>query len=538
MSKLDRRGFLSASGATLIASSAAGLTPAQAAAEPSSIVKVAGGRVSGHASKVPGVTAWLGIPFAAPPIGPLRWRPPAPVKPWQGVRAGDRFGDSPCAMPQSFDDPAHQGPTMSEDCLTLNVWAPQRAAKPLGKALRPVMVWIYGGAYVAGTTDDPRYDGAAMAADDVVFVSINYRVGILGFFAHPELAAESPEGVSGNYALLDQIAALRWVRDNIAAFGGDPDNVTILGQSAGAFSVAYHLVLPQSRGLFHRAIAQSGAPMGQINGLSMIADLAQMQQAGQAFGEKLGAPRLADLRKLNPMALVRAYDGSWNFQPALDGHVIPAHPFAMIRAGNHARVPLLAGYNAEEGAIFAPMGGGTVAGLNAALDETFGPLGPKAREVYPAQTPQEAATRGAEVFGDLIFNWNTAALASAMVLYGSDPAYLYHFTYAGMPRRGKDQRPCAFHGAEIGLVLRTLGARGEPVSDEQRAISAMLSGYWLDFARTGNPNGGKRPTWPRFQPGSPSVFHLEGLQARAGDIPFARRMALIGEAWDNPVLQA
>ncbi|NKJ42257.1 carboxylesterase family protein [Novosphingobium sp. SG720] len=529
MSTLDRRSFLSAGGAALAATAASAHTPTRRP----SVVTVTGGKVAGRATAVPGVTAWLGIPYAAPPVGPMRWRPPGPVQPWRGVRPGDRFGASPCAMPQSFDGPDQRVPGMSEDCLTLNVWAPPRADKP-----RPVMVWIYGGAYVSGTTDDPRYDGAAMAGQDVIFVSINYRVGILGFFAHPELASESPDGVSGNYALLDQIAALRWVKENIAAFGGDPGNVTILGQSAGAFSVAYHLVLPQSRGLFHRAIAQSGAPMGQVNGLSMIADLAPMEQAGLAFGAKVGAPRLADLRKMDAMALVRAYDGSWNFQPALDGHVIPAHPFAMIRDGNHARVPLLAGYNADEGAIFAPMGGGTVAGLDAALTETFGPLAAKARAVYPAQTAQEAAARGAEVFGDLIFNWNTAALASAMARFGSDPAYLYHFTYDGMPRLGNGTRRCAFHGAEIGLVLRTLGARGEPVSAEQRAISAMLSGYWLDFARQGDPNGGGRPAWPRFVPGTPSVFHLEGLQPRAGEIPFARRMALIGEAWANPILQA
>uniref|UniRef100_UPI001F57B7C2 carboxylesterase/lipase family protein n=1 Tax=Komagataeibacter xylinus TaxID=28448 RepID=UPI001F57B7C2 len=247
-----RRGFMIGSGLTMLGWSAAEAR--------SAVIQTKDGALEGVSTAVPGVTAWLGIPYAAPPVGLLRWRPPQPVRAWKGVRRADHFGHSPYA-PSSFSsdtDSAFTPADMSEDCLTLNVWAPPRR-----RTLRPVMVWIYGGAFIMGTSADPHYNGTALAAEDVVVVSLNYRVGILGSFAHPELARESPRGVSGNYGLMDQIAALRWVRDNIEAFGGDPDNITIFGQSAGAFSVAYHLVMPQSRGLFHRAIAQSGAPLGR-----------------------------------------------------------------------------------------------------------------------------------------------------------------------------------------------------------------------------------------------------------------------------------
>jgi para-nitrobenzyl esterase len=428
---------------------------------------------------------------------------------------------------------------MDEDCLTLNVWAPvQRDAKP-----RPVVVWIYGGAFAAGTSNDPLYDGANMAGQDVVFVSINYRVGILGFFAHPELAKESPDGVSGNYALLDQIAALQWVRDNIAGFGGDPDNVTIAGQSAGSFSVAFHLVMPRSRGLFHRGVAESGAPMGQLNSLVLLTDGKEMEAAGVAFARRVGAPDLAALRAMAPMDLVRADHETWVFHPALDGVVIPEHPFDLIKSGRHADVPLIAGFNADEGAIFQPLGGGTPAGLSAALEPYFGDLTDEARRVYAAQTDAEAVARGKEVFVDMIFNWNTTALAAAMAEQGQQSVYFYHYAYGGVPLPGRARREGAlepqpaYHGAEIGLALRNPQAWGGPPNASQRAMSDMLSGYWLSFARDGDPNGGARPLWPAFVPGRPTILHIDGASNRPGPIPFPERLRLIGRAWKNPVLE-
>lgn len=524
--ELDRRTLLAAAGATLFGP---GLDQ-DLAQRP---MAVTGGQITGAATTVPGVVAWLGIPYAAPPTGKLRWRPPQPVEPWAGVRRAGRFAASPWAMSDAIGGLGGRRLEMDEDCLTLNVWVPAaKSNKP-----RPVMVWIYGGAFVEGATDDPLYDGANMAAAGVVFVSINYRVGILGFFAHPELAQESPEGVSGNYGLLDQIAALRWVRDNIAQFGGDPDNVTILGQSAGSFSVAFHLVMPQSRGLFHRAIAESGAAMGRLNSLVLLTDGREMEAQGRAFAVRVGAPDLAALRAKDPMSLMKADHETWIFHPALDGVVIPDHPFRMIRDGRHADVPLIAGFNADEGAAFQPLGGGTPQGLTAALEANFGAHAAAAQRIYPAANDAEAANRGRQVFGDLIFTWNTATLATAMARYGRQPVYFYHFAYTGVPSPGHpDLKGVAFHGAEIGLVLKNPGGRGNPVAPDLQRMSELLSGYWLAFAGRGNPNGSNRPPWPVFKPGAATVLHIDGVANSAGPMPFRERLSLVGRTWGNPIL--
>ena len=532
-SGLSRRIFLMATAAFTTAASAPGLSE--------KVIPVTGGRITGKMTDVPGVAAWLGIPYAAPPVGDLRWKAPEPALPWKGIRRMDAFSKSPWAMPAEPGSPFTFRPiSMDEDCLTLNVWAPSApAAHP-----RPVMVWIYGGGFVEGTTDDPSYDGAQLAAQDVVYVSINYRVGIFGFFAHPELARESAEGVSGNYALLDQIAALRWVKANIAAFGGDPGNVTIMGQSAGAFSVAFHMVMPKSRGLFHRAIVQSGASMGKLDSMVMLTDGREMERAGTAFAERVRAGSLAELRRIDPLTLVKANHRSWVFHPALDGSLIPQHPFELIRKGLHADVPVIAGFNADEGNAFPPLGGGTPAGLSAALAPYFGTEIDAARRLYASDSNVEAVINGRRVFGDLIFNWDTMTFGMALARYGRSPVYFYHFSYDGVNYNEAQlaavemTRMGAFHGAEIGFALRNPDARGYVTGPEKITLLDMISGYWVAFARRGDPNGTDRPAWPKLVAGSPTILYIDGKSNPLGPVPYPQRLHLVGRAWQNRILEA
>lgn len=502
------------------------------------VVKTQSGLVSGIPTAVRGVTAWLGIPFAAPPVGELRWRPPAPPLSWSGVRRADHYGNSPCASPAEPNSIYYHPPSsMGEDCLTLNVWAPKPSGKP-----RPVMVWIYGGAFVAGTTDNPFYDGANLAGQDVVFVSVNYRVGILGFYAHPDLSKESPNGVSGNYGLMDQTAALRWVRDNIAAFGGDPENVTIFGQSAGSFSVGYHLVMPDSKGLFHRAIAESGAPMGKPSSFNMVGVKAEMEAAGLDFAREVSASGIAAMRQMDPMRLVEANSHAWRFYPMIDGALIPDHPFTLIEQGRHAAVPLIAGRNRDEGSVFPPLGNGNPEELSAALAETYGAETEAARRLYAAHDATEAAHQGRLVFADIIFNWNSAALAAVMAKSGRAPVYSYYFSYTGaVPPDAKFAEGIgrdlgAFHGAEITFALRTQAERG-PLSAEQKLLMERVSGYWLNLARKGDPNGQGLPNWPRHIPGQPTILHIDAKTALPGPLDDHERMELLGRAMGNRILE-
>ncbi|QSR19617.1 carboxylesterase/lipase family protein [Novosphingobium sp. KA1] len=543
---VTRRGFVAGAAGLAFAGSAAGSALAREARS-SPVVQTTSGPVEGEVLPTSGISRWLGIPYAKAPVGALRWRPPQPVPPWTGARRTTAFSASPWA-------PRTEGKTvfnfhavgrMDEDCLSVNVWAPADA----GDKPRPVMVWIYGGAFVAGTSDNPLYDGEALAGEGVVFVSINYRVGILGFFSHPELAAESGDGISGNYGLMDQIAALRWVRDNIAAFGGDPGNVTILGQSAGAFSVGFHLVMPASRGLFHRGIAQSGAPMGEPSSYILLGERAPMEQAGLDFAKEVGAVSLADLRTMAPDALVAANAAAWRFYPQIDGHFVPEHPFAMVMAGNHAAVPVIVGRNRDEGSMFPPLGGGTVSGLREEIGAEYRDQISEALRFFDAADDASAAKQGHAAMGDIIFNWNAAALAAALAHSARAPVYSYQWSYAGaVPAgavfdEGTGAKLGAFHGSEIGFALRTQGARGYGMASGQRDLMDRMSGWWTSFARTGDPNGSSAgPTghWPRYVPGQETVWHIDGAGrdgARAGPVPDRERLEVLGRAMKNTIVE-
>jgi para-nitrobenzyl esterase len=529
LNRLTRRAFVGAASCAALLGNA----------RPDRIVKVREGLLSGIPTGKPDVSSWLGIPYAEPPLGPLRWRPPQPPKAWQGVRHAAQFSASPCQMPPNTGSVYYEprGP-VSEDCLTLNVWAPDRTAEP-----RPVMVWIYGGAFVSGSSNIPLYDGANLASQGVVFVSINYRVGILGSFAHPALSAESANGCSGNYGLMDQIAALRWVRENIAAFGGDPGNVTIFGQSAGAFSVGYHLVMPQSRGLFHRAIAESGAPMGKPTSYILLGEKHDMEQSGLGFQRKVGAKDIAAMRQMDPMRLVEANNNIWEFYPMIDGDLVPAHPFELISQGRHARVPLIVGRNRDEGAVFSPFGDGSVEELYKKLDSLYAPYGAEARRLFPASNRSEALLQGHIAFGDFVFCWNSAALAAVMARDKSAPVYSYRFDFTGtVPAEarfteGTGRELGAFHGAEIGFALGTQGRRG-PLSADQRSLMQQMSGQWLQFARTGNPNGSGLPHWPQYRPGEPTILHIDAQASVPGPLDDRERLALLGRAMGNRILDS
>ncbi|SFF79035.1 para-nitrobenzyl esterase [Novosphingobium sp. CF614] len=534
--KLTRRGFVASTAALAVASTVR-------AAGSSLLVETAAGKVAGDVLPGSGVRRWLGIPYAQPASGPLRWRPPQAVMPWKGTLRADRFSASPWATPEAGKSAfSVRGPrSMGEDCLSVNVWSP---AEPSEKPY-PVMVWIYGGAFVAGSSDNPLYEGEALAREGVVFVSINYRVGILGFFAHPELAAESPDRISGNYGLMDQIAALRWVQQNIAGFGGDPGNVTILGQSAGAFSVGFHLVMPQSRGLFHRAIAQSGAPMGKPSSFILLGEREPMERAGLDFAKEVGASGIADMRAMKAPALVEANASSWRFYPQIDGHHVPDHPFAMVMAGRHAAVPVIVGRNRDEGTLFPPLGGGTVKGLQAEISAEYAEHAAQALRFFDAADDTAATRQGHEAMGDIIFNWNAAALAIALATSGRSAVYSYQFEYVGtVPasatfNEGSGADLGAFHGSEIGFALRTQSVRGFGLSREQSGLMDRMSGWWAQFARTGDPNAvpGAHGNWPRYLPGKKTVWYIGAQGGRRGPVPQRDRLAVLGRAMNNTILE-
>ncbi|MFT8895777.1 MAG: carboxylesterase family protein [Acetobacter sp.] len=523
-SHCTRRTFLAGAG-TAFVNIGAGKEPVR---------RISTGLVKGRATAEPRVSAWLGIPFAAPPVGILRWRPPQPPQPWTGVRDATHFGASPCAPSMPGLSLDYSPDRMSEDCLTLNVWAP-----PNDGRLRPVMVWIFGGAFVMGSSANPRYDGARMAAEGVVFVSINYRVGILGSYVHPELSQESPAGVSGNYGLMDQIAALRWIKENIAVFGGDPDNVTIFGQSAGAFSVGFHLVMPQSRGLFHKGIAQSGAPLGRPSSNILLGRQAEMSKSGVDFARRMGAGSIAEMRRTDAMKLVKTYGFNWLFYPNIDGWLIPDHPYDMMATGRCANVPVIAGHNHDEGRIFPPLGNGSMTGLRTALSENYGTLASDMLRILEEQNVGNPAAMGQEAFGDIVFNWNSVALFTAMARVSRSYAYRFDYAHASSQPDSfvSGEGLGAYHGAEIDFALRTCRFKMPERRAEQEYLMRNLSGYWLNFARMSTPNGPGLPYWPAYQPGSGKVFRFGEGEPVLDDIAFRDRLVLLGRAMDNRIVE-
>ncbi|MGP1683658.1 MAG: carboxylesterase/lipase family protein, partial [Giesbergeria sp.] len=478
------------------------LSPALCAQDPAPVrVQTRDGTVEGLVSADGRTRVFKGIPYAAPPVGALRWQPPQPVEPWIGVRPARDFAPRAMQVPLWPDMIFHDaGP--SEDCLYLNVWAPSPsdADGDDKRKARPVMFWIHGGGFVAGGSSEPRQEGSRLAQEDVVVVSLNYRMGVFGFLAHPELAAESPAGAAGNYGLLDMIAALRWVRDNIGAFGGDPAKVTIFGESAGSMAVSALMASPEARGLFHRAIGQSGSALGR--GLPALAESAA---AGQSFGAEIGAPDLAALRALPAEELVQlwAEAGMWSFRPNLDGLFFTAHPLQVFARGEQAAVPLLAGWNLDEGGPGALTGRAapTLANFRLAAHERFGLFAPRFLEAYSASNDAEAARAAADYGGDRFIASGTWQWLEEHQRTSGQPVYRYLFDHLVPLNRdlaGPDEQPRAAHSWDIEYVFNVLDSKNAPWTEADHQLAGRMAAYWANFAKHGDPNGDGLPAWPAY----------------------------------------
>ena len=442
-----------------------------------------------------GVDRYFGIPYAAPPVGELRFRAPEPPVKWEGVRQAASFG-SVCRQTVDW-----MKAPQSEDCLFLNIWAP---AKP-GKY--PVIVWIHGGGFFGGSGTQSGPDaGNGIVARDVILVTINYRLGVLGFFAHPELSAESPTKASGNQGILDQIAALKWISRNIAAFGGDPGRVTIVGASAGASSVALLSMSPAAKGLFQRGIAESGG----AGNLPLQADA---EKRGQDFANALSAPHIADLRKLDAETLLKA---PWEIEPNIDGTTLPGNMAASYSGGWHNNVPIITGWDGDEGVDLAPeaMGGKpiTLAKYQGFVKAAFGPQAPTIFKVYPAASDAEAEPAAYRLMTDMMgfsaFFWGTQQVNAKAA-----PAYVYFFVH----RPAEPATPCTYsckagHGSEVKYAFHQLALDPRVWNADDRAIENEMTGYWTNFAKTGDPNGEGPPKWPLFD-GTPASVNVVGMDA-------------------------
>ncbi|WP_394351760.1 carboxylesterase/lipase family protein [Pontibacter pamirensis] len=463
-----------------------------------------------------GIRAFKGVPFAAPPVGDLRWREPQPVQNWQGVRQAKQFGPRAMQLPV-FGDMGFRSDGMSEDALYLNVWTP---AKSENERL-PVLVYFYGGGFVAGDGSEARYDGESMAQKGIVAVTVNYRLGAFGFFAHPELTKESPHNSSGNYGYMDQNAALRWVQQNIAAFGGDPSKVTIAGESAGSISVSAQMASPLSKGLIARAIGESGA---LVNSSLDPTPLAEAEKNGVEFASSLGANSLAALRALPAQQILDAAGKlpMGHFVATVDGYFFPKSPAAIYAAGEQAKVPLLAGWNSEEMNYMMVMGREkpTVENYENAVRRLYGEKADEVLEVYKATTDEEALQAATDLAGDRFIAYSTWKWMDLHSQTSGNPVYRYLFSRPRPPMTAemgnassglaggvvKEEDPNAFkmpaargavHAAEIEYAMGNLASNKVYAwTPEDYIVSEVMQNYFANFIKTGNPNGKGLPTWP------------------------------------------
>ncbi|MEG3149326.1 carboxylesterase family protein [Sphingomonas sp. ZT3P38] len=487
--------------AVLLLCASGGLTDPAAAAPADAVVATKAGRLQGVAKD--GIVAFKAIPFAQPPLGPLRWRAPQPMMPWPGVRDAGSPGP---ACPQH--NPAQGGygpdPVQSEDCLTLNIWKPR-----IGTARLPVMVWIYGGSFVRGDAAHPMFDGAALARDGVIVVTANYRLGRLGWFAHPALTGESAS--TGNFGLMDQIAALKWVHDNIAGFGGDPANVTIFGESAGAMSVNLLMAAPDARGLFAKAITQSG--LGRI----AAKPLAVAEAQGEAFARAAGAADLAALRALpveTVLAGQSAATGSdGNPAPIVDGVLVRENVDRSFADGRQAPVPWLVGSNDYEADLFSNF----LEHPDAAVFSLFPEADrPRMMTLFDPDRTSDKKVIAANIATDYAFTEPARFFAAAQTRLGQ-PVYRYFFTY--VPEGYRNATPGAGHAAEVQFVFGTLGSFRWSTPDYvpfDRRIAADMGRYWTNFAKRGDPNGPGLVAWPIDKGDHVLVFDRDGEHAETG----------------------
>jgi para-nitrobenzyl esterase len=479
-------------------------------------VQVDGGQVEGES--VGSVTVYKAIPFAAPPVGELRWRAPGPVAPWRGVRQTASF--APACMQMGVSMPGETPPKVSEDCLYLNIWTPQKPAR----GRRPVMVFIHGGGFSNGSASMPLYWGDELARHNVVVVTFGYRLGAFGFLALPELSAESGGHGSGNYGLLDQIAALDWVKRNIAAFGGDPDRVTIFGQSAGSMSVSLLMATPLAKGLFERAIGESG---GVFEPLQLAPDwlLAGAQRQGEVYAASLGAASLAELRAM-PAARLLGGKAATITHPVIDGFTLTASPFEIFSEGRQNDVPLLIGFNEAEARSLVDLSAVRAATFDADIRSAFGPLPPALMAAYPHATDTEAKQARADFERDLRFGWDMWTWARLQAATGSRPVYYYHFTQAPpFPPGSVYAGWGASHYAELWYSFGHLGQEPWAWTSYDRVLSKAMTTYWTNFAKTGDPNGPSVPTWPKFGKVRGQALYL-GTPIAVGGAPDVNSLAV------------
>lgn len=464
------------------------------------VIKIEGGDISGTVDSSGDIHVFKGIPFAAPPVGNLRWKAPQPVASWNGVKKCIAFGPSPMQnSPHPFGPWSEEylipKEPISEDCLYLNVWTGAHSAKEK----KPVVIWIYGGGFVSGGAAVPVYDGVAMAKKGIVFVSANYRVGIFGFLALPELTKESVHHTSGNYALLDQLAAIEWVNKNIAAFGGDPDNITIAGQSAGSFSVNYLVASPLCKGLFGKAIAESGAQfIGQ-----KPPTLKDGEEAGEKFEKSVNTASLEDLRKIPADQLLKT---QWSLNlPVVDGYVLPQSVAKTFAEGKENHVALLTGWNEDDGMAFGKMP--TVEEYKKQAEKQYGDDAPKFLKLYPGNTDQEVAASTEKLSRDVIFGIQNYLWANEQAR--KSKVYVYRFARK-LPATGQYQKYGAFHTGEVAYAYHNLKfVHRCPWQPVDYSLENIMSSYWVDFIRSGNPNSKGLPEWPAYNTTSNLIMFLD-----------------------------
>lgn len=474
-----------------------------------------------------GLTVYRGIPFAAPPVGELRWRAPQPAAKWDGVKPTTKFGPKPIQGSRNASD-------MSEDCLYLNVWTPAKAATDR----IPVLVWIYGGGFGGGATSEPNYSGEKLAKKGVVLVSIAYRVGPLGFLAHPELSAETTNRVSGNYGLLDMIAGLQWVQKNIAAFGGDPQQVTIFGESAGGIAVSMLGASPLAKGLFHGAISQSGGSFGPPRPTTYPGEnmkrLSDAEREGEAYAKGAGVSSLATLRNLAPDKLPNGR--GW---PIIDGWVIPDDQSKLYAAGKFNDTPILVGYNSDEGASFSPPK--SPEDYIAGVQKRYGKFAEELIRAYPVGTNTVPKT-ARDLMRDAAFGWQTWAWARLAAQQGQSKVFYYYFDQH--PEYPPDSPRAGYgtgHGADVAYVFQHLNPNSPQTTKSDLEISETIATYWVNFAKRGDPNGAGVPKWPAFSDANPQVMYFNQT-AYPGPVPsadalrvldayFAWRRTPEGDAW-------
>jgi para-nitrobenzyl esterase len=457
--------------------------------------------VKAPAGDVEGLTqgdlhVFKGIPYALPPVGSRRWSPPSPMPRWSGVRKATDLGPA-CfqPIPRLSNIYVRDPMPMSEDCLTLNLWT------PAGAHNAPVFFWIHGGSLVSGVGGDPTYDGARMAARGIIVISINYRLGVIGWLAHPELSKESPLGISGNYGLLDQIEALQWVHRNIGAFGGDASNVTIAGESAGALSVMYLMAAPSARGLFAKAISESAYMISTPELKQSRFGSPSAEESGIKLAEALHAPNIAALQAMDGGKLTEAATLA-AFGPfgAIDGHVLPRQLVDVFDRGEQAPVPLLAGSNSGEIRslrILAPQPPATADEYEKIIHERYRDLADEFLRIYPSTNLQESILA---ITRDALYGWTAQRLVRKQTALGQQ-SFLYFFDH-GYPAADTAGLH-GFHASELPYVFSTFDGTPPlwpkiPNTDEEKKLSEAMNGYWASFARTGHPTAENQPEWPAF----------------------------------------